>query len=207
MPSIIKYSSDLAKIYVADNASTDGSINFVNSNYPEVKVIKNRINGGYARGYQDAIKHVKEPILCLLNNDVEVTENWLNLILNIFDAEAQTAVIQSQNSRQKNPKYFEYAGAAGGYIDRLGYLIVEVVNFRFQKWTGTNMIIRSFFGQVVFVFLHEIKCSYEVGGFDTDYFAHMEEIDLCWRIFNASYDTKYCKEALFTIWEVVHLIT
>ena len=70
LPSIIKYSSDLAKIYVADNASTDGSINFVNSNYPEVKVIKNRINGGYARGYQDAIKHVKEPILCLLNNDL-----------------------------------------------------------------------------------------------------------------------------------------
>ena len=121
LPSIIKYSSDLAKIYVADNASTDGSINFVNSNYPEVKVIKNRINGGYARGYQDAIKHVKEPILCLLNNDVEVTENWLNPILNIFDKEAQTAVIQPKILDKKNPKYFEYAGAAGGYIDRLGY--------------------------------------------------------------------------------------
>ena len=107
------------QIYVADNASTDGSINFVNSNYPEVKVIKNRINGGYAREYRDAIKHVKD-ILCLLNNDVEVTENWLNPILNIFDKEAQTAVIQPK-ILDKKIKYFEYAGAAGGYIDRLGY--------------------------------------------------------------------------------------
>ena len=195
LPSIIKYSSDLANIYVADNASTDGSINFVNSNYPEVKVIKNRINGGYARGYQDAIKHVKEPILCLLNNDVEVTENWLNPILNIFDKEAQTAVIQPKILDKKNPKYFEYAGAAGGYIDRLGYpycrgRIFDFIEMDQNQYDNTPVFWAS--GACFFI---RNKVFHEVGGFDTDYFAHMEEIDLCWRIFNASYDTKYCKEA------------
>ena len=195
LPSIIKYSSDLAKIYVADNASTDGSINFVNSNYPEVKVIKNRINGGYARGYQDAIKHVKEPKLCLLNNDVEVTENWLNPILNIFDKEAQTAVIQPKILDKKNPKYFEYAGAAGGYIDRLGYpycrgRIFDFIEMDQNQYDNTPVFWAS--GACFFI---RNKVFHEVGGFDTDYFAHMEEIDLCWRIFNASYDTKYCKEA------------
>ena len=91
LPSILKYSSDLANVYVADNASTDDSVAFINSKYPEVKVIKNRSNGGYAKGYQDALIHIKEPILCLLNNDVKVSENWLNPILNIFDKESQTA--------------------------------------------------------------------------------------------------------------------
>lgn len=195
LPSVIKYSSDLANIYLADNASTDDSINFVNSNYPEVKVIKNTINGGYARGYQDAIKHVKEPILCLLNNDVEVTENWLNPIINIFDKEAQTAVIQPKILDKKNPKYFEYAGAAGGYIDRLGYpycrgRIFDFIEMDQNQYDNTPVFWAS--GACFFI---RNKVFHEVGGFDTDYFAHMEEIDLCWRIFNASYDTKYCKEA------------
>ena len=195
LPSVIKFSSDHANIYIADNASTDDSINFVNSNYPEVKVIKNRNNGGYARGYQDAIKHVKEPILCLLNNDVEVTENWLNPIINIFDKEDQTAVIQPKILDKKNPKYFEYAGAAGGYIDRLGYPYCRGRIFDFIEMDQNQYDNAPVFWASGACFFIRNKVFHEVGGFDTDYFAHMEEIDLCWRIFNASYDTKYCKEA------------
>lgn len=195
LPSVIKYSLDHANIYIADNASTDDSINFLNTNFPEVKVIKNRINGGYARGYQEAIKHVKEPILCLLNNDVEVTENWLTPILNIFDKEAQTAVIQPKILDKKNPKYFEYAGAAGGYIDRLGYPYCRGRIFDFIEMDQNQYDNTSVFWASGACFFIRNKVFHEVGGFDTDYFAHMEEIDLCWRIFNASYQTKYCNEA------------
>ncbi len=195
LPSILKYSSDLANVYVADNASTDDSVAFINSKYPEVKVIKNRSNGGYAKGYQDALIHIKEPILCLLNNDVKVSENWLNPILNIFDKESQTAVVQPKILDKKNPKYFEYAGAAGGYIDRFGYPYCRGRIFDFIEEDLNQYDNASIFWASGACFFIRNNVFHEVGGFDTDYFAHMEEIDLCWRLFNASYNIKFCKES------------
>ena len=120
LPSIIKHSKN-ANIYVADNASTDDSLSFVNANFPEVSIINNDKNEGYAQGYNDALKHLDEDILCLLNNDVEVTEHWLLPIIEVFENEKNTAIIQPKLLDYNNKTHFEYAGAAGGFIDKFGY--------------------------------------------------------------------------------------
>ena len=93
LPSVVKHSQN-ATVYVADNASTDDSLTYIRSNFPTVKIIKNKTNGGYAKGYNDALKHVEEPLFCLLNSDIEVTENWLTPIIDTFKTEPETAIIQ-----------------------------------------------------------------------------------------------------------------
>ena len=98
LPSVVSYSQDDAEIYIADNNSSDDSINFLNKNYPKVKIIKNEINGGFAKGYNDALKRVDADIYALVNSDIEVTENWLKPIIKAFKEDSSTAVIQ--------PKYW-----------------------------------------------------------------------------------------------------
>ena len=120
LPSVIEHSQN-ATVYVADNASTDDSVQFVKANFPSVKIIQNTENGGYAKGYNDALKYVDEDIYCLLNSDIEVTKNWLDPILETFTTELNTAIIQPKLLDYKNKDYFEYAGAAGGFIDKFGY--------------------------------------------------------------------------------------
>src|SRR5690606_6612932 len=117
LPSVMEHSKE-AEIFVADNASTDDSLNFITIHYPAIKIIKNTTNGGYAKGYNDALKYVAADVFCLLNNDVEVTNNWLQPIISIFEQEPKTAVIQPKILDYKNKDSFEYAGAAGGFIDK-----------------------------------------------------------------------------------------
>ena len=119
LPSVVNFSENDAEIYVADNASTDDSIRFVKENYPDVKIIKNSSNGGYAKGYNDALKHVKADVFCLLNSDIEVTKNWLKPIIEVFKNEENTAIIQPKLLDFKDKSKFEYAGAGGGFIDLL----------------------------------------------------------------------------------------
>ncbi|MDO9037592.1 MAG: glycosyltransferase, partial [Lutibacter sp.] len=122
LPSIVKYSDfDFAQIYVADNASADDSVVFVKQAYPQIKIIQNSINGGFAKGYNDALQHVDADIYALVNSDIEVTEGWLNRVVSIFDTEPNTAIIQPKILDYKNKNKFEYAGAAGGFIDKFGY--------------------------------------------------------------------------------------
>jgi len=113
LPSVIEHSRN-ANIYVADNASTDDSVNFVRTKYPSIKIIQNSENGGYAKGYNDALSRVDEDIYCLLNSDIEVTQNWLDPIIKTFQKEPNTAVIQPKLLDYQNKDYFEYAGAGGG---------------------------------------------------------------------------------------------
>ena len=120
LPSVLQFSAE-ATIYVADNASTDASVTFVRQNFPTIKIIQNNGNHGFAKGYNDALKDVKAEIYALVNSDIEVTENWLNPIIETFDAEKQTAIIQPKILDFKNKEYFEYAGAAGGFIDKYGF--------------------------------------------------------------------------------------
>ena len=120
LPAVISHSPQ-ANVYVADNASTDDSVAFIKSTFPTVSIIQNTQNGGYAKGYNDALKSLTEDIFILLNSDVEVTSNWLDPILECFNAEANTAIIQPKVLDYKRKDYFEYAGAAGGFIDTLGY--------------------------------------------------------------------------------------
>lgn len=191
LPSVLKYSDD-AVIYVADNASTDDSVAFVSETFPTVKIINNNENGGYAKGYNDALKHVEEPLICLVNSDIEVTENWLQPIIAEFNTEDTTAIIQPKILDFKDKTHFEYAGAAGGFIDKYGYpycrgRIFDTIEEDKGQYNDTKAIFWAS-GACFFIKNSVYK---ELEGFDESYFAHMEEIDLCWRAFNNNYNTKY----------------
>ena len=121
LPSVVEFTAKQAEIYIADNNSTDNSIDFITENFPSVKIIKNAINGGYAKGYNDALKHIDADIFCLINSDIEVTENWLNPILNEFKNDENIGVLKPKILDFKNKTKFEYAGAAGGLLDFFGY--------------------------------------------------------------------------------------
>ncbi|MEM9679721.1 MAG: glycosyltransferase family 2 protein [Bacteroidota bacterium] len=191
LPSIVEYSKD-ATIYVADNASEDDSIVFVTSTFPNVKLIKNAVNGGYAKGYNDALKAIEAPILCLLNNDVEVTENWLTPIVETFNAQKNTAIIQPKILDYKQKTHFEYAGAAGGFIDKYGYPYCRGRVF------DTIEEDQSQYDNTIYIFWASGACLFirndifrTLQGFDESFFAHMEEIDLCWRAYNSGYMTTF----------------
>ncbi|MDD7915968.1 glycosyltransferase family 2 protein [Polaribacter ponticola] len=196
LPSIVNFSSKEAEVYVADNASTDTSLSFIKQHYPSVKIITNNVNGGYAKGYNDALLNIEADIYCLINSDVEVTDNWLKPVLNVFNDDENTAIIQPKILDYKDKTKFEYAGAGGGFIDLFGYPYcrgrvfnnLEIDNNQFNDtsdifWaSGACFFIRS----VVF---------HELNGFDEDYFAHQEEIDLCWRTQNRGFKIKYVGES------------
>ncbi|WP_178985439.1 glycosyltransferase family 2 protein [Winogradskyella helgolandensis] len=191
LPSIINYSDD-AVIYVADNASTDDSVAFLTEHFPTVKRIQNTENGGYAKGYNDALKHIEEPLLCLLNSDIEVTENWLQPIIYEFNSNATTAIIQPKILDYKNKSLFEYAGAAGGFIDKYAYPYCRGRIFdTIEEDKGQYNDTKTIFWASGACFFTRNEVFQNLKGFDESYFAHMEEIDLCWRAFNSNYVTKY----------------
>ncbi|MET0758952.1 MAG: glycosyltransferase family 2 protein [Flavobacterium sp.] len=191
LPSIVKYSPE-ATIYVADNASTDHSVAFVKENFSTVRIIQNENNFGFANGYNQALKFVKEEYYALVNSDIEVTENWLKPILETFENEPQTAIIQPKILDFKNKEYFEYAGAAGGFIDEYGYPFCRGRIFdTIEKDNGQyddNCEIFWASGACFFIRNSVYK---DLNGFDGDFFAHQEEIDLCWRAFNKNHIVKY----------------
>lgn len=191
MPNVIKHSPQ-ATVYLADNNSTDNSIQFVKDNFPSVKIIQNQANYGFAKGYNVALQEVEEEIYCLLNSDVEVTENWLTPILSIFEIEMQTAIIQPKILDYKNKEYFEYAGAAGGFIDEYGfpYCRGRIFNTLEKDKGQYNDETTIFWATGACLFIRK-EIFRKLKGFDDDFFAHQEEIDLCWRAFNLGYKAKY----------------
>jgi GT2 family glycosyltransferase len=191
LPSVIKHSSN-AQIYVADNASTDDSIAFVSEHFQMVKLIRNKENSGYAKGYNKALKYVEEPLLCLLNSDIEVTKNWLQPVTDEFNADSDTAIIQPKILDFKNKTSFEYAGAAGGFIDKYGYPYCRGRIFdTIEEDTGQYNDIEGIFWASGACFFIRSSIFKALSGFDESYFAHMEEIDLCWRAFNTNHKVKY----------------
>ena len=183
LPVVMRYSSAQAKIIVADNASTDGSVAMLKEDFPEVEILSLNKNYGFAEGYNQALKMVDAEYYLLLNSDVRVTENWLTPLLTYMDEHSDVAACQPKLLSVSNPKCFEYAGAAGGFIDRLGYPfcrgrvfdIVEEDHGQYDSiadimWaTGACLLIRS-------------KDYWNAGALDGRFFAHNEEIDLCWRL-------------------------
>ena len=193
LPSIIKHSSlDNVEIYVADNASTDDSIDFIKNHYPTIKIVQNAHNQGFAKGYNDSLQHIDADIYALVNSDIEVTKNWLSPILKTFKNEPKTAIVQPKILDFKNKDYFEYAGAAGGFIDKFGYPYCRGrVFFELEKDTKQyNDIIEIFWATGACFFIRS-SVFRELNGFDEDYFAHQEEIDLCWRTQSNGYQVKY----------------
>ncbi len=183
MPSVLKYSKNEATVYVADNASTDNSVELLRNKFPECRTILLEKNWGFAEGYNKALEQVEAGYYLLLNSDIEVTEGWLTPLLSFMDSHKDVAACQPKLLSIFNRDTFEYAGASGGYIDRYGYPFcrgrifdtVEKDNGQYDDpteilWaTGAALLIRS-------------KDYWEAGGLDGRFFAHNEEIDLCWRL-------------------------
>ena len=192
LPSIVNFSSEEAEIYVADNASTDSSIKYIKDFFPSVNIVKNKINGGYAKGYNDALKAINADIYCLINSDVEVTKNWLSPILETFQSDEKTAIIQPKILDFKDKSKFEYAGAAGGFVDLYGYPYCRGRIFNHLETDNNqfNDISEIFWASGACFFIRS-KVYHQLNGFDEDYFAHQEEIDLCWRTQNIGYKVKY----------------
>ena len=196
LPSVVT-NSENATIYLADNASTDDSVGFVIKNFPTVKIVQNSTNGGYAKGYNDALSHIEADLFCLLNNDVEVTENWLDPIITCFKNNSKTAIIQPKLLDYKNKDYFEYAGAAGGFLDKYGYpycrgRIFNTLEKDEKQYDGISDI---FWASGACLFIRKSMFD-ELEGFDQSYFAHQEEIDLCWRAKNLNYNIKYVSNSI-----------
>ncbi len=192
LPSVIQHSSE-ATVYVADNASTDDSMAFLRKNFSEIRIIQIPDNLGYAGGYNFAIEKLSKDIIILLNSDVEVTENWLKPMLSYFQNDPKIAAIQPKILDYKNKEKFEYAGAAGGFIDRYGYpycrgrIFQELEEDHGQFNENAEIFWAS--GACLAVRNSAFK---EIGGLDEDFFAHQEEIDLCWRFQNNGYKIGYC---------------
>lgn len=196
LPSVIQFSEGAA-IYVADNDSTDNSVEFVEKNFPTVKIVKNSGNHGFAKGYNDALQHIDAEIYALVNSDIEVTENWLKPIIETFESEKQTAIIQPKILDFKNKEYFEYAGGAGGFIDKYGFPFCRGRIFdTVEKDNGQyNDNIELFWASGACFFIRK-NVYRELGGFDESFFAHQEEIDLCWRAANEGHIIKYNSQSV-----------
>ncbi|WP_282161623.1 glycosyltransferase family 2 protein [Ulvibacterium marinum] len=200
LPTVVNY-SDGADIYLADNASTDDSVVFVRANFPTVRIIQNTVNGGFSKGYNDALKQVEADIYCLLNSDVEVSKNWLHPIIRGFKDLPKAAIIQPKILDLLRRDYFEYAGAAGGFIDQLGYPFCRGRIFQaLEKDEGQyDDTLEIFWATGACMFIKS-EVYWELGGLDEDYFAHQEEVDLCWRAKNKGHKIYYIGTS-----EVYHL--
>src|SRR5690554_4022234 len=182
LPTVIKHSPD-AHIYVADNDSTDTSKEYVTKHFPEVTWIQNKKNLGYAGGYQKALEKVKEDIYILLNSDIEVTENWIEPHLNAFKEDTEIVATQPKIKDYNRKEYFEYAGAAGGFIDKYGYPYCRGRIFdTIEKDTNQYDDAIPIFWASGACLVVRRDAYWEAGGLDPDFFAHQEEIDLCWRL-------------------------
>ncbi len=189
LPSVVQHTSpQLCEIIVADNCSTDGSVAFVNRSDPQVRVIQNARNGGYAGGYNDALKMVDAEYYVLLNQDVEVTERWVELVIDEMEKDPSIAAAQPKLRDFNKRAYFEYAGACGGYVDTLGYAYCRGRLFdTMEKDEGQyDNVTDVFWASGACLFVRK-DAYWQAGGLDEDFFAHQEEIDLCWRLKNLGY--------------------
>ncbi len=197
LPSVIKYSKDDADIYVADNASTDDSVSYLKKNHPEVKIIQNHFNAGYAEGYNLALKEIDNKYYVLLNSDIEVTENWIKPVVELLESDENIAATQPKIRAFHDKECFEYAGAAGGYLDKYGYPFCRGRIFQsMEKDHGQyDDVVEVFWASGACMFIRA-EYFHKYGGLDGDFFAHMEEIDLCWRLKNQGFKIMYCPYSL-----------
>lgn len=184
LPSVVANTPEsLARVIVADNGSTDDSLSWLATNFPEVEVIAFDTNHGFAGGYNRAIEATRYRYTLLLNSDVRVTPGWLEPLVEWAEAHPELGALQPKIRALRAPSYFEYAGAAGGFIDRHGYpycrgRIFDVV----EEDNGQYDTPREVFWATGAAMLVDTKAYLAAGGLDEAFFAHMEEIDLCWRL-------------------------
>lgn len=197
LPSVLASTYPYAEIIVADNASTDDSIAFLNSAYPSLRVIRLRENYGFARGYNEALKQVKADYYVLLNSDVEVQPGWIEPVVRLMDSDSSIAACQPKILSYSDHSSFEYAGGAGGWLDQLGYPFARGRIFDYcEQDRGQYDDIQPVFwasGAAMFV---RADAYHRLGGLDEYFFAHQEEIDLCWRLQIAGYKIIVCPSSV-----------
>ncbi len=197
LPLVITRSNHQAIIFVADNASSDGSVEMLKENFPEVQIIINERNDGYAGGYNAALKNIDAEYYVLLNSDIEVGENWIEPVISLMDSDKNIAACQPKILSYLDPASFEYAGGAGGFLDTFGYPFCRGRIFNtLEKDKGQyNDVCEIFWATGACMFIRS-EIFHNENGFDADFFAHMEEIDLCWRIKNKGYRIMYCPDSV-----------
>ncbi len=196
LPSVVKNTPIDISIYVIDNGSTDNSIDFINTNFSSITTIALDKNYGFAQGYNLGLKKIDAEIICMLNNDVEVSPSWTDPVLELFKLEKNTAIIQPKLLNYNKKEMFDYAGGAGGYLDKFGYPYCRgrIYN-KIETDNGQYDDISKIFWACGACFFIRKKVFDLAKGFDSNFWAHMEEIDLCWRIQNLGYQVKYHYES------------
>jgi len=188
LPSVLAGRYPNFKVYVADNASTDDSLAFLREQYSEVRRIDLKHNYGYAEGYNRALQEISATYYVLLNSDVEVTPDWMESVIELMERDSSIAAVQPKIRSFHQKDQFEYAGAAGGWIDSLGYPFCRGRIFSVtEKDQGQYDDTQEIFWATGAAFFIRAPLFHSIGGFDGDYFAHAEEIDLCWRLKRAGY--------------------
>jgi GT2 family glycosyltransferase len=201
LPSVLTSTWSNLDIIIGDNGSTDGSIEFIEQEYPTIRTIQNDQNYGFTGGYNKVLAQVEADYYILLNSDVEVHPGWIAPVINLMESDPLIAAAAPKIKAFNEKGYFEHAGAAGGFIDEFGYpfcqgrMFYEIEADKGQYEQSGEVFWAT--GAALFIKKH---CWDEAGGFDDRFFAHMEEIDLCWRLKNMGYKVMYCAES-----EVFHL--
>lgn len=201
LPSVIRHTADVAEIIVADNGSTDDSIIFLQENFPDIRIVALPENYGFAAGYNQALRQVKADYYVILNSDVEVSANWILPVVDLMERDPAIAAAQPKVLAYRQKDQFEYAGAAGGLMDYWGYTFargrifdtVEKDNGQYDQVAPVTWAS----GAALFI---KADLYHRFGGFDGDYFAHMEEIDLCWRLRRAGY--RIMAQPASTVWHL-----
>lgn len=197
LPTVIEHSSDDAEIWVADNCSTDGSVELLEEQFEDINIIQNETNSGFATGYNKALSQISADYYILLNSDIEVTSDWIMPVISLMESDSSIGACQPKIRSYFNKELFEYAGASGGFIDKYGYpfcrgrlfLSLEKDDGQYDDsievfWaTGACMFVRA-------------ELFHKLNGFDDDFFAHMEEIDFCWRIKSLGNKVMVCPSSM-----------
>jgi len=197
LPGVLQTGYNNLSVVVADNGSTDASVDWLKQNFPAVRIIRFTENHGFARGYNLALEQVNAEYYLLLNSDVQVTAHFLNPMITLLESNPQIAACQPKILSFNHPHYFEYAGAAGGWMDHLCYPFAKGRVFDFTETDEGQYDDASFIfwasGAALFI---RSRVFHDAGGFDPYFFAHQEEIDLCWRIQLMGYKISSCPQSV-----------
>ena len=201
LPSVLTSTWPNLDIIVGDNASTDGSVELIREEYPNIRIIQNDQNYGFTGGYNRVLQEVDADYYVLLNSDVEVLPGWIEPVIDLMESDLLIAAAAPKIKSYTEKNFFEHAGAAGGFIDSLGFIFCRGrLFYEIEEDQGQYEVSGEVFwasGAAMFIKKH---CWEEAGGFDEGFFAHMEEIDLCWRLKNMGYKVMYCAGS-----EIFHL--
>lgn len=198
LPKVVDFTTDdNTTVIVADNGSTDNSCSWISENFPDVRIIRFESNLGFAEGYNRTLSEVEAEYYVLLNSDIEVTPGWIKPLINHLENNPDVAACQPKILSFEKKDYFEYGGAAGGFIDRYGFTYCRGRIFgSVEKDTGQYDDLAEIFWSSGACMAVRAEAWQKCGGFDPDFFAHMEEVDLCWRFHNAGYKVTYIPDSV-----------